>query len=191
MLFREIVVVYYEDHTKLSRTLYENAESMNVKAGATYSYHCTLNGYAKNWPKFVLLPYAFARSWHRSLDQKLAVGPMPFPCVGHSPPHIKPTLLSYSVRSLRIWRSCLLPWRRRWLPNTCLACAVRKRQWHVAFCGKRSNAIAYNIAYQSLFQEHLASNLLKYWLGQWCFRSYFHLLARTPEILPNIFNTTS
>jgi hypothetical protein len=37
MLRREIITVYYEDHTKSM-----NAELLNVKAGRTYSHHCAL-----------------------------------------------------------------------------------------------------------------------------------------------------
>jgi hypothetical protein len=44
MLFKEIIAVYSENHTKyLINTLYgQNSELSNVKMGGTYSYHCAL-----------------------------------------------------------------------------------------------------------------------------------------------------
>jgi hypothetical protein len=40
VLFREIIVVYSENHTKSVNTLCEqNAESLIIKVGGTYSYH--------------------------------------------------------------------------------------------------------------------------------------------------------
>jgi lipoate-protein ligase B len=44
-LFREIIAVYSENHTKHMNTICEqNAELSNVQAGGTYSYHCALKG---------------------------------------------------------------------------------------------------------------------------------------------------
>jgi hypothetical protein len=41
MLFREIIAVYSEDHTKHVNALCgQNVELLNVKAGGTYSNHC-------------------------------------------------------------------------------------------------------------------------------------------------------
>jgi hypothetical protein len=40
MLFREIIAVYSENHTKPINTLRgQNAELLNVKVGGAYSYH--------------------------------------------------------------------------------------------------------------------------------------------------------
>jgi hypothetical protein len=45
MLFKEIIAVYYENHTKLISTLCgQNAELVNVKACGTYNYQWVLNG---------------------------------------------------------------------------------------------------------------------------------------------------
>jgi hypothetical protein len=45
MLFREIIVVYSENHMKhINTRCGKNAEFFNVKAGGTYSYHCALKG---------------------------------------------------------------------------------------------------------------------------------------------------
>ena len=46
MLYREIIAVCSEIHTKHTNTLCEqNVELLNVKAGGTYSDHSTWNGY--------------------------------------------------------------------------------------------------------------------------------------------------
>jgi hypothetical protein len=37
MLFKEIIAVYSENHTKPTDTLLENAELLNIMAGSTYS----------------------------------------------------------------------------------------------------------------------------------------------------------
>jgi hypothetical protein len=43
MLFGETVAVYRENHTEHTDTLCgQNAESLNVEAGGTYSYHSDL-----------------------------------------------------------------------------------------------------------------------------------------------------
>jgi hypothetical protein len=40
MLFKKIIAVYAENHTKPINTLYgQNAELLNDKTGGTYSYH--------------------------------------------------------------------------------------------------------------------------------------------------------
>ena len=45
MLYREIIVVYSEIHTKHINTLCrQNVELLNVKPGATYSDHWTIEG---------------------------------------------------------------------------------------------------------------------------------------------------
>jgi uracil DNA glycosylase len=44
-LFKEIIAVYSENHTKhINTTWGQNAELLNVKSGGTYSYHCALKG---------------------------------------------------------------------------------------------------------------------------------------------------
>jgi hypothetical protein len=43
-LFRETVAVYCENHMEHTNTLCgQNAESVNVNAAGTHSYHCVLN----------------------------------------------------------------------------------------------------------------------------------------------------
>jgi hypothetical protein len=43
MLFREIIAVYSETHTKYINALFgQNAELLIVKTGGTYGYHWTL-----------------------------------------------------------------------------------------------------------------------------------------------------
>jgi hypothetical protein len=45
MLFKEIIAVYWENHTKPINALCgHNAELLIVKAGGTYSYHWAVNG---------------------------------------------------------------------------------------------------------------------------------------------------
>jgi hypothetical protein len=45
MLFKEIIAVYNENHTKPINAFYEqNAELLNVKAGGAYSYRSALKG---------------------------------------------------------------------------------------------------------------------------------------------------
>jgi hypothetical protein len=45
MLFREIITTYCENHMKHTNTSCgQNTGFLNVTAGGTYSYHCTLNG---------------------------------------------------------------------------------------------------------------------------------------------------
>jgi hypothetical protein len=45
MLFKEIIDVYSENHTKLINIFGgQNAESFNIKAGGMYTYHRSLNG---------------------------------------------------------------------------------------------------------------------------------------------------
>jgi hypothetical protein len=45
MLFKEIIAVYSENHTKSINTLYrQNAELLDVKAGGTYKHHLALKG---------------------------------------------------------------------------------------------------------------------------------------------------
>jgi hypothetical protein len=45
MLFKEIIAVYSENHTKHLNTLCEqNAELFSVKVGGKYRYHCALKG---------------------------------------------------------------------------------------------------------------------------------------------------
>jgi hypothetical protein len=39
MLFKEIIAVYFEIHTKLCA---QNSQFVNVKAGGTHTYHCAL-----------------------------------------------------------------------------------------------------------------------------------------------------
>jgi hypothetical protein len=44
-LFKEIIAVYGENHTKRINTLCgQNVELLNLKTGGTYSYHCALKG---------------------------------------------------------------------------------------------------------------------------------------------------
>jgi hypothetical protein len=43
MLFKEVIAVYSDSHTKPINTLCgQNAELLIIKAGGTYSYHWTL-----------------------------------------------------------------------------------------------------------------------------------------------------
>ena len=45
MLYREIIAVCYQIHTKHTNTLYgQNVEFVNVKAGGIYSNHCAVKG---------------------------------------------------------------------------------------------------------------------------------------------------
>jgi hypothetical protein len=45
MLFRETVVVYYENHTEHTNTLCgQNAELLNIEAGGAYSHRYALKG---------------------------------------------------------------------------------------------------------------------------------------------------
>jgi hypothetical protein len=45
MLFKEIIAVYFQNHTKSINSLCEqNAELLAVKAGDTYSRHWALKG---------------------------------------------------------------------------------------------------------------------------------------------------
>jgi hypothetical protein len=45
MLFREIIVVYYENSTKSTNKICrKNAELLNVKEGGFFAYHCALSG---------------------------------------------------------------------------------------------------------------------------------------------------
>jgi hypothetical protein len=45
MLFKEIIAVHSENHTKHINTHYgQNAELLNVKAGGTYYYHSAIKG---------------------------------------------------------------------------------------------------------------------------------------------------
>jgi hypothetical protein len=47
MLYREIIAVCSEIHTKHINTLYgQNRELLNVKPGGAYSNHCALKGYS-------------------------------------------------------------------------------------------------------------------------------------------------
>jgi hypothetical protein len=41
MLFKEIIVVYSENHTKPIKTLPQNAELLIVKGDGAYGYHWT------------------------------------------------------------------------------------------------------------------------------------------------------
>jgi hypothetical protein len=44
-LFKEIIAVYSENHTKLTNTYCEqNAKLLNIRAGGIYSYHWNLEG---------------------------------------------------------------------------------------------------------------------------------------------------
>jgi len=53
MLYREIIVVCSQIHTKHINTLCgQNVELLNVKPGGTYSYHWALEGYAR-WAQTV------------------------------------------------------------------------------------------------------------------------------------------
>ena len=46
MLYREIIAVCSEIHTKHINTLCgQNVELLNVESGGTYSNHCALKGY--------------------------------------------------------------------------------------------------------------------------------------------------
>jgi hypothetical protein len=48
ILLREIIAVYFENHTKHTNTLcLQNEEICNVKSGDTYEYsnHCAVNSY--------------------------------------------------------------------------------------------------------------------------------------------------
>jgi uracil DNA glycosylase len=46
ILFRKIITVYFERHTKQINALRaQNAEFFNVKVGGTYNKHCALKGY--------------------------------------------------------------------------------------------------------------------------------------------------
>jgi hypothetical protein len=76
MLFREIIVVYCENHTEHINTLCrQNAELFNVEAGGPYSYHCALEGSCSGL--FVVLNFCkrenictmaliFLTSWRRA-----------------------------------------------------------------------------------------------------------------------------
>jgi hypothetical protein len=43
-LFKEIIAVYTENHTKYKYTLWPNAQLLNVKECGTHSYHWVLKG---------------------------------------------------------------------------------------------------------------------------------------------------
>jgi hypothetical protein len=43
-LFKEIIPVYTENHTKPINTLWKNAELLIIKAGGAYSYHGAFKG---------------------------------------------------------------------------------------------------------------------------------------------------
>jgi hypothetical protein len=45
MLSKEVIALYFEDHTKpIDKLCGQNAELLNVKAGGIYTYHYALNG---------------------------------------------------------------------------------------------------------------------------------------------------
>jgi hypothetical protein len=47
MLFKEIIVVYYENYTKHINTFCgQNGDLLNVETGGTCSYQCALSGLA-------------------------------------------------------------------------------------------------------------------------------------------------
>ena len=61
MLYREIIAVCFEIHTKHINTLCgQNAESVYVKPGGTYSDHCTV------WVNTSTTPVY--REWHRPFN---------------------------------------------------------------------------------------------------------------------------
>jgi hypothetical protein len=56
MLFREIIFVYFKNHTKTINTLYvQNTEQLNVEVGGTYNKNRAVKSY-----KYVPTNFAFS-----------------------------------------------------------------------------------------------------------------------------------
>jgi hypothetical protein len=76
MLFREVIAVYSEKHTKHINTLcVQNAESVTVKEGGTYFYHRILKGSSATpvlGVEILQLLNQLARPAHRSGPNKWA-----------------------------------------------------------------------------------------------------------------------